>query len=110
MLTSPPGPQDEAKYAEAAELLKSLGHPLRLKIVCGLLAGSCTQTRIASCLGIPQSSIAQHLAVLRRAGTVEGRRAGNEVLLSVADARVAEILRLLCAGAPPCVDFSGGER
>lgn len=87
----------EERYADAASLLKALGHPLRVKIVCGLLREPCTQTRIASALRIPQSSVAQHLDMLRRRGVVGGTRSGNEVLLHVADRRVPALLSALCA-------------
>jgi ArsR family transcriptional regulator len=91
-----PHQHSEAEYEEVAAVLKALGHPLRVKIVCGLLREPCTQTHISASLGIPQSSVAQHVEVLRRRGIVQGRRQGTEVLLSIADPRVAEILRGAC--------------
>jgi ArsR family transcriptional regulator len=98
--------RDAALLGDAARLFKALGHPLRLRIVCGLLRQTCTQTEIASCLGLPQSSVAQHLAVLRRAGLVEGRRSGNEVILCVADPRAGALLHLLCPEGAPATAFS----
>ncbi len=86
----------DADYAEAAHLMKALGHPLRVKIICGLLRETCTQTRISACLGVPQSSVAQHLDVLRRLGIVVGERAGTEVVLRVADPRVPAVLKAAC--------------
>ena len=90
------GGVEAAILAGAADLLKALGHPLRLRIVCGLLQRPLTQTEIACCLGLPQSSVAQHLAVLRRAGLVDGRRSANQVILGIADPRAEAVLRALC--------------
>lgn len=81
----------------AAALLKVLGHPLRLKIVCGLMGEPANLTRIARDLAIPVSTAAQHLAVLRRGGVLEERKNGVEVTFRVADERVPSILRVLCA-------------
>ena len=40
------------RLLEAAGLLKSLSHPLRLSITCGLRQTPCTQTYIAEALGV----------------------------------------------------------
>jgi ArsR family transcriptional regulator len=58
------------KFQVAANLLKALSHPLRLELVCGLRHQPCTQTFIADTLGLPQSTVAQHLKVLRSEGLV----------------------------------------
>ena len=83
---------------KAAGLLKSLSHPLRLSITCGLRRIPCTQTYIAEMLGIPQSTVAQHLRVLRSQGVIKCERRGIEVVFSLADPMVPPILDLLCHG------------
>ncbi len=83
-------------FTDAARLLKVLGHPLRLKIVCGLLGEPANLSRIARDLGVPISTLAQHLLVLRTGGILEERRDGVEVIFHVADRRVPAILRVLC--------------
>jgi len=87
----------EAEYLSASRIFKALGHPLRVKIVCGLLREPCTQTHISSSLGLPQSTVAQHLSVLRREGIVRGDRdRGAEVVLRVIDPRVPVLFRCMC--------------
>ena len=58
-------------YEEKAELLKALSHPLRLRIVRGLLKNGC---RNVGCMeehtGQSQSCISQHLMRLKAAGVV----------------------------------------
>ena len=91
--------QLDEKFEDAASLFKALAHPLRLKLVCGLIRQPSTQTVIAKLLDIPQSSLAQHIAVLRREGIVEGRRErGAEVTLEVVDPRIPRIFREVCGG------------
>lgn len=81
----------------AARLLKILGHPIRLKIVCGLLGEPANLSRIARDLNIPISTLAQHLQVLRRGDILEEERSGVEVVFRVADERVPAILSALCS-------------
>lgn len=87
-------------FGAAARLLKILGHPLRLKIVCGLLGEPACLSRIARSLGAPVSTVAQHLSVLRSGGILKERRNGVEVIFSVADDRVPGILDVLCNPEP----------
>lgn len=96
----------EEKFEEAAGLFKALAHPLRLKLVCGLIRHPSTQTTISRLLDIPQSSLAQHLAVLRREGIVAGRRErGTEVILHVTDPRIPRIFREVCGGEDNYLKF-----
>ena len=89
------------RFERAARVLKALAHPLRLEVVCGLRHEPCTQTFIAETLGIPQSSVAQHLKVLRSEGLVKTERRGVEVFFSVADPVVIEIIDRLCGKESP---------
>lgn len=86
--------QDEAAvYTEKAELLKVLAHPVRLRIVRGLLVCGC---RNVGCMeantGQSQSCISQHLMRLKAAGVVKAARSGNEVYYEIADPQVAGVI------------------
>lgn len=75
---------DKSKtYEREADILKALGHPIRLKIVAGLLAEACNVKKIWECLGLPQATVSQHLALLKNKGIIEGRRNGVEVFYTV---------------------------
>ena len=86
-------------YQQRAEMLKALAHPVRLRIVRGLLQCGC---RNVSCMeratGQSQSAISQHLNRLRHAGVLECARSGNEVYYQVADRRVEAIIEALFEG------------
>ena len=73
----------EQSFEREAEILKVLGHPIRLKIVAGLLSEACNVKKIWECLGLPQATVSQHLALLKNKGIIEGRRNGVEVYYSV---------------------------
>ncbi len=83
-------------FHDSAQLLKVLGHPLRLKIVCGLLGAPANLSGIARDLDVPVSTLAQHLRVLRAGGVLKERKEGVEVIFSVSDRRVPGILGILC--------------
>jgi ArsR family transcriptional regulator len=95
-------PAGELGFDEAAGLLKALGHPLRLRLVCGLAREPSSLSRIAGNLGAPMSTVALHLGVLRRAGVLTEERNGAVILFRVGDARARLILGALCAtGSEP---------
>lgn len=70
-------------FTEEAEILKVLGHPIRLKIVAGLCTNECNVKHIWECLNLPQATVSQHLALLKNKGIIEGKRDGVEVHYSV---------------------------
>jgi DNA-binding transcriptional ArsR family regulator len=70
-------------YCCEAEIFKVLGHPVRLKIVVGLCSEECNVKHIWECLGLPQATVSQHLALLKNKGIIEGKREGVKVHYSV---------------------------
>ena len=83
------------KYEEKAEMLKALSHPHRLCIVKGLIDNKCNVTKMQECLGLPQSTVSQHLAKLKAAGIIDGERKGLEVCYSVVDDNIRELIKVL---------------
>lgn len=78
-----------------AEILKVLGHPVRLKIVAGLMSESCNVKKIWECLELPQATVSQHLALLKNKGVIEGRREGVEVFYQVTSAEARQVVAAL---------------
>jgi ArsR family transcriptional regulator len=78
-----------------AEILKVLGHPVRLKIVAGLMSQSCNVKKIWECLELPQATVSQHLALLKNKGIIEGKRDGVEVFYQVSSAESRKIVESL---------------
>jgi ArsR family transcriptional regulator, arsenate/arsenite/antimonite-responsive transcriptional repressor len=64
-------------FDAAAERLKALGHPVRLAIVRALAERSaCCCADVCSRLPLAQSTVSQHLKVLKEAGLISFRRDG----------------------------------
>lgn len=86
---------DLKMYEKKADKIKALAHPHRLCIIKGLLEGGCNVSRIQECLGLPQSTVSQHLAKLRSAGIIAGERSGLEICYTVVDEDVVNIAKIL---------------
>jgi len=75
--------------AEADELWSAVGDPTRRRVLDVLLdRGEATATSVATELPVTRQAVAKHLAVLDRAGLVEGRRRGREVRYAVRPERL----------------------
>ena len=88
-------PLDPQVLAEAAEMVRVLGHPVRLRIVELLEPGEQTVTQLQEGLDAPQALVSQQLARMRAAGIVTGRRNGSNVWYAIADPRVVRMLDCL---------------
>ena len=84
-----------------SRLLKALADETRLRIVALLSHGELCVCHVQEALGLSQSNVSRHLAVLRAAGVVEDRRDGTWVyyrLVTQADADCERLLRSLVKG------------
>lgn len=87
------------EFVKEAELLKVLGHPVRLKIIAGLLEKEeCCVKDMWECLEMPQATVSQHLTLLKHTGIVESYREGINVRYRVIDKRIEGILKALKGG------------
>ena len=87
---------DPKYYEETSEILKAIAHPVRLCIVRGLSQSEgCNVSYMQGCLGIPQSTISQHIAKLKAAKIIEGERKGLEIVYRLKDERVKNIIKVL---------------
>jgi DNA-binding transcriptional ArsR family regulator len=95
-----------AAAAEAGELLKALSNPHRLLIICQLIDGKRSVGKLADFLGIRDSTVSQHLALLRKDGLVAAQRDGQTIWYSISSAPARELLetlyRVYCAPASRC--------
>jgi DNA-binding transcriptional ArsR family regulator len=90
--------QMQQAASRASDLLKALANPHRLMIVCQLIEGERSVGELAEFLGIRDSTVSQHLAVLRRDGIVSARREGQTVWYAIASPEASEVLKALyCA-------------
>ena len=78
-----------------SELLKAIANPARLRILSGLREDECNVGKMQKVLGLPQSTVSQHLSVLRSHGIIKGRREGTKMCYRIIDSRVPVILDAL---------------
>ncbi len=83
------------RFEEMSEVLKVLAHPARLQIVAGLTKDECNVSQIQRKLGLPQSTISQHLRILRNGGVIKGRREGTKVCYKVTSDWARKIIKML---------------
>jgi DNA-binding transcriptional ArsR family regulator len=82
---------------EASDLLKALAHPNRLMTLCLLAERDRSVGELATLLGTRDSTISQHLALLRRDGLVRARRDGQTIWYAIASAPAQRVLETLAA-------------
>ena len=89
---------------EAAELLKQLAHPMRLRILCLLGEGEKSVSELVEACDLPQPTVSQILSSLRAGELVACRRAGTFMHYRIADERVLEVIHTLksafCGAGP----------
>ena len=79
----------------AAQSMKAMSHPLRLKILCTLGDREVSVQDIVEQVGTSQSNISQHLAILRDKGILASRKDANRVYYRVSDARTLRLIDMM---------------
>ncbi|MCU0858912.1 MAG: metalloregulator ArsR/SmtB family transcription factor [Pontiellaceae bacterium] len=81
----------------AAETLKILAHPQRLRMIEILEREQEVPVHaLMKETGFPQAVVSQHLNQMRRAGLLTARRQGKEIWYSVTDPRALSVLNCIC--------------
>ena len=84
-----------------AVLLKSISHPIRLKILCLLQERELTVSEIREEVETSGANISQHLNIMRNQGIINSRKEANFIYNRIADERIIELMKtmkqLFCA-------------
>ena len=90
---------DPRKMASAAEkasdLMKTLGHKDRLRVLCHLTSGEKSVGERAGLLDSPQSPLSQHLARMRKESLVTTRREAQTIFYSIASGEAERFVSLM---------------
>lgn len=103
----PPPPLDPAldPDEEIARIAKALGHPARVKILRFLLEREeCVVGEIVGQLPLAQSTVSQHLKVLREAGLIHGEVDGPRICYCADETRI-ERFRGVLEGLMPATQI-----
>ncbi|OGR59539.1 MAG: hypothetical protein A2X36_06310 [Elusimicrobia bacterium GWA2_69_24] len=76
-----------------ADFLRSLAHPVRLAIIEHLKKGEQSVGQIVQALGLEQSGLSKHLAILRQAGILKSRQEKVSVYYSIRNNNIFQVLR-----------------
>ena len=79
----------------AGQLLKALGNPDRLLLLCQLVHGEMNVGELEERLSIVQPTLSQQLGVLRREGLVDTRRDGRQIYYSISSEPALSIIETL---------------
>ena len=80
---------------QAGRLLKALGNPDRLLLLCMLSQEELHVGALEERVGIGQPTLSQQLGVLREAGVVETRREAKQIFYRLTEARAAQLIEAL---------------
>lgn len=85
----------EAHAGQAAEMLRSMSNRWRLLILCNLVKGEKSVGELQRIIGLSQSALSQHLAVLRKKKLVAVRREAQTIHYRIHGVEVAAVLKTL---------------
>ena len=85
----------EESAGRAATLLRLLGNERRLMVLCQLADGELSVSEIQSRVGLSQSALSQHLALLREDGVVATRRESQTIYYRIVDHAAMRVIETL---------------
>lgn len=85
----------DAAAAEAAEIMKALSNPGRLRILCALVPGEMSVSELEAAVGESQSYVSGQLLRLRNEGLVSCERSGRSMHYRLSDSRVRQMLECI---------------
>ncbi|MEW4487468.1 metalloregulator ArsR/SmtB family transcription factor [Thalassoglobus sp. JC818] len=88
--TSPNG--SVQAFQEAAECLKTLAHPVRLRMVQLLLHGRYTVGELAADCEVPDNVASEHLRLMQRCGFFTSEREGRKVFYQIAEPHLEDLM------------------
>jgi DNA-binding transcriptional ArsR family regulator len=91
---------DSEHIQRAADILKTVAHPARLKIIDFLEEGEQSVAQICKFLNSPQPFISHHLNLMKAKGILSSRRNGNQVFYWVANRNVIEVIHCVRRHGP----------
>lgn len=77
---------------KAAECLKTLAHPHRLRMVQMMQRGEYTVGELAEACGIPSHMASEHLRLMQRCGFLENKKDGRKAYYQIVEPHLASIM------------------
>jgi len=86
---------DLAALGQAAECLRVLAHPHRLRMIQMLLAGEFTVGELAQACELPQAMASEHLRLMQRCGFLNSEKQGRKVFYRVTEPHLKNIMNCI---------------
>lgn len=86
---------NESSFQSKSVILKAIANAKRLEILSYLQQEEISVGKLEELVGLSQSALSQHLAVLRRANLVKTRRNAQTIYYKLTDKNVKKILKVL---------------
>jgi DNA-binding transcriptional ArsR family regulator len=86
---------DLERLEMAAECLKTIAHPHRLRMIQMLLSGEYTVGELAESCEIPSHMASEHLRLMKRCGLLQAERDGRKTYYSVAEPHLCELMNCI---------------
>ena len=86
---------DLEAFTEAAECLKILAHPARLRMVQLLLHSRYTVGELAEDCQVPDNVASEHLRLMQRCGFLTSQRDGRRVYYEVAEPHLENLMQCI---------------
>lgn len=83
---------ESEQLQRAADILKTVAHPVRLQIIDALECDEKSVTELCRLLGMPQPYASQQLNLMKNKGILSSRRNGNQVYYAIANRNVVKII------------------
>jgi len=89
---------NDVNAALVAERFRTLGEPMRLRLLQALRDGERSVGELVEEVGAGQANVSKHLQLLHRMGFVQRRKEGTTALYRIADPNVFRLCELVCGG------------
>jgi ArsR family transcriptional regulator len=86
---------EESQIEDIAKLLKTMSHPIRLKILCLLQDRELTVGDLHKEVQTTNANVSQHLSILRNQGIITYRKDANFIYNRIAEGRVTDLIRTM---------------
>ena len=86
---------DLESLKQAAECLRVLAHPHRLRMVQMLLQGDYTVGELAEACDLPNAMASEHLRLMQRCGFLASEKDGRKVFYRIVEPHLRSILRCI---------------
>ena len=83
------------KCDDVSQTLKSLSHPVRLKVLCQVIEGERSVNELTEFCAISQSAMSQFLNRMRTEGLLSSRRDKSHVYYGIADPKLVKLLQAI---------------